>query len=230
MYPALPLLNALTAHLALLDPAGTILAVNTAWTDFARANEADALTITGVGVNYLAVCRAVVGADAPAAAAVATGITEVLTNQRDSFTYEYACHAPHEQRWFRLRVSSLGSAGGAVVVHEPITAAKRVAQTNAWLAAIVASSDDAIIGTTLDGQILSWNASAERIFGYPASQVIGQPLTRSMPPPLDAELTHLQSDDGEPRLYAEHALVCRDGQHSIVAISSSPIIASSLKQ
>ena len=220
---ALPLLNALTAHIALLDPVGTILAVNAAWTDFARANGADAPTTTGVGVNYLAVCRTTSGADASTATVVATGIAAVLAGQRDSFTYEYTCHAPHEQRWFRMRVTSLGSTVGAIVVHELITAAKQNAQTNAWLAAIVASSDDAIIGTTLAGQILSWNASAERIFGYPASQVIGQPFTRIMPPPLDVELMPLSPDDDDPRRYVEHALVRHDGQRIIVALNFAPI-------
>ena len=223
MQSALPLLNTLTAHIALLDPTGTIRAVNVAWMDFARANEADAPTTTGVGVNYLAVCRTTNGAEAPTATIVAIGIAAVLAGQRDTFIHEYTCHAPHEQRWFRMRVTSLGSTVGAIVVHELITAAKQNAQTNAWLEAIVTSSDDAIIGTTLDGQIFSWNASAERIFGHSAPQVIGQLLTRSMPPPLDAELAHFPPGDGEPYRYAEYALVRHDGQHSTIALSGSPI-------
>jgi len=45
-----------------------------------------------------------------------------------------------------------------------------------FLAAIVESSDDAIIGTTPDGRILSWNQGAEQIYGYIASEIVGQPL------------------------------------------------------
>ena len=225
MPPTLPLLNALTAHIALLDPTGSILAVNTAWFAFAQANGANAATATGVGMNYLAVCRAVTGEDAPLAAAVATGLAEMLAGQRDTFTCEYACHAPQEQRWFRLRATSLGNEAGVIVVHEPITADKRVAETNAWLAAIVASSDDAIIGTTLEGHILSWNASAERIFGYAAAQAIGQPITLLALPEQQTSAAHMlvRLRHGELIGATEQVGLRYDGQRITVALSFSPI-------
>ena len=50
------------------------------------------------------------------------------------------------------------------------------------LAAVVESSEDAILSETLDGTILSWNAGAERLYGYAAAEVIGQPVSRLAPP------------------------------------------------
>jgi PAS domain S-box-containing protein len=50
------------------------------------------------------------------------------------------------------------------------------------LAAIVETSDDAIIGRSLDGTILSWNLGAERLYGYKAEEVVGRPLALLVPP------------------------------------------------
>ena len=55
------------------------------------------------------------------------------------------------------------------------------------LAAIVASSDDAIVSKTLDGIITAWNHAAERIFGWTAAEAVGQPITLIIPPDRLAE-------------------------------------------
>jgi PAS domain S-box-containing protein len=60
-----------------------------------------------------------------------------------------------------------------------------------WLASIVESSDDAIIGKDLDGVIMSWNTGAERTFGYQAKEVIGKPVLILIPP---------ERHDEEPRI------------------------------
>ena len=63
----------------------------------------------------------------------------------------------------------------------------------ARLAAIVESSDDAIIGKDLSGIILSWNSGAERIFGYKAEEVVGKSITILIPPELLQEETEILS-------------------------------------
>jgi signal transduction histidine kinase/DNA-binding NarL/FixJ family response regulator len=119
-------IDALAAHLAILDDKGTIIAVNRAWRDFARANSGGTDGLCE-GVNYLAVCDAAAGRDADDAAAFAAGICAVMRGHRDQFALEYGCHAPTEKRWFIGRVTRVSGEGAAraVVVHENITARKQ---------------------------------------------------------------------------------------------------------
>jgi PAS domain S-box-containing protein len=74
-----------------------------------------------------------------------------------------------------------GNIVGAVNCFQDITERRRAEDAALRLAAIVASSDDAIVGKDLDGIITSWNAGAERIFGYLAEEIIGKPITILIP-------------------------------------------------
>ena len=65
-------------------------------------------------------------------------------------------------------------------------------ELQAQLAAIVTNSDDAIVSKNLDGIVQSWNAGAERIFGYTAGEMIGRPIIILLPPErIDEEATSL---------------------------------------
>lgn len=116
-------LDALPQHLAVLDQTGTIIKVNQAWQRFMLDNEGAELdNQIGVGANYLAVCRNVIGGDSWDAQQVIKGIKLVLTGEIPVFTFEYACHSVTEQRWFRLTVVPLpGENNGAIVTHTNIT-------------------------------------------------------------------------------------------------------------
>jgi diguanylate cyclase (GGDEF)-like protein/PAS domain S-box-containing protein len=93
------------------------------------------------------------------------------------------------------------------------------------LAAIVASSEDAIISKTLDGIVTSWNASAERIFGYSAQEMIGAPISRLIPSDrLDEELGILERiRHGEHIEHFETIRKRKDGELIDMSLSISPI-------
>src|SRR5262249_51236472 len=97
--------------------------------------------------------------------------------------------------------------------------------TEAVLAAIVDSSDDAIIGKTLEGKILTWNVGAERIFGYTAEEAIGKSITMLMPPErLPEEDTIIATlRRGERIEHFETVRVRKDGQRLDISLSVSPI-------
>jgi two-component system CheB/CheR fusion protein len=113
-------LNALPSHIAVLDKAGTITAVNRAWKIFGEQN---GHTASDIGVNYLEVLSRSEGEDADEAPKVAEGIRKVLSGETDFFSLEYPCHSPNEQRWFLLQVTPLEERGqnGVVVSHTNIT-------------------------------------------------------------------------------------------------------------
>lgn len=91
------------------------------------------------------------------------------------------------------------------------------------LAAIVNDSDDAIIGSNLTGVVTSWNGGAARLFGYPASEMIGQPLTRLVPPELAPEEAMLLGRvvAGERVPPFETVRRCANGQSVEISLSLS---------
>jgi signal transduction histidine kinase len=117
-------LDSLSAHIAIVDASGAVVAVNRAWREFATANGATGNV--SEGSNYLGVCDSAVGDQAEYAAAFAGGIRAVLSGEREVFAMEYPCHTPTERRWFIGRVTRFPADGLARVVisHEDITERK----------------------------------------------------------------------------------------------------------
>jgi PAS domain S-box-containing protein len=91
--------------------------------------------------------------------------------------------------------------------------------------AIVNSSEDAIIGKTVDGVITSWNPAAERMYGYPAADVIGKPMTILCPPDRVGEIKEILTriGQGERVSHYETARQRKDGSTFPAAVAVSPI-------
>jgi len=120
--------DALSAHIAILDENGTIVAVNKAWRDFAKKNG----TATHVceGDNYLLTCDAAARKGDADAREFVAGVRAVIEGEAKAFAMEYACHGPSERRWFVGRVTRFPGEGPTrvVVAHENITERKRQEQ------------------------------------------------------------------------------------------------------
>ena len=95
------------------------------------------------------------------------------------------------------------------------------------LAAVVASSEDAIVTETLDGSIETWNRSAERLFGYSAAEVIGRPIEIIVPPEVRAtgENSSLRVLTGQTAKHFETIGLTRDGQRIPISVSLSVVVA-----
>ena len=106
-----------------------------------------------------------------------------------------------------------------------ITDHRRGELAAAQLAAIVQSSEDAIIGKNLEGVVTSWNSGAEKIFGYAAVEMVGQPIVRLIPPdrlPEEVEILR-RIRRGENIRHLETLRVRKDGQLIDVSITTSAI-------
>ena len=118
-----------------------------------------------------------------------------------------------------------GSLLGVVLVFRDVTERRRAEETRARLAAIVDSSEEAIIGKTLEGIITSWNRGAERMYGYTADQVISQPIALLAPPDRPDEIPGILARlaRGEAIEHYETLRIRRDGQMIPVSLTISPI-------
>jgi two-component system cell cycle sensor histidine kinase/response regulator CckA len=124
-----------------------------------------------------------------------------------------------------IEVTAYPFTEGLTVVGQDVTQRIHANEVTARLAAIVASSDDAIIGKKLDGTITSWNQAAEEIFGYSAPEMIGNSVYRLIPSELhDSETEALRRvARGEPVEFAEVERIRKDGKRILIALTVSPI-------
>ena len=120
---------------------------------------------------------------------------------------------------------SSGEIAGVVLVFRDITERRAAEQVHARLAAIIDSSDDAIISKTLDGFIVTWNAAAERLLGYKAVEVVGRPITVVVPPERSEEEPRIlqQLQRGERVDHFETVRLAKDGSRIDVSLTISPV-------
>ena len=114
---------------------------------------------------------------------------------------------------------------GIVVNLRDVTEQKRTHESEARLAAIVESSDEAVVGADIDGQIISWNPGAERLYGYSQAEVIGRKPSFSAAPGESIDIDAIIRDATTSGVTAhfETTHVRKDGRRLLVSVGVSPI-------
>ncbi|MFI5336536.1 MAG: PAS domain S-box protein [Opitutales bacterium] len=217
-------LNALAAHVCVLDEQGTILSVNRAWREFAEAGADGARP--GVGAAYLEACG------------VAREIRAVLRGELPGYTWDYPCHSSEPPRWFEASATRIeGSEPPRVVVaHTEMTARKaaeeaRRASRGRWQGALDAAGDGAWEWDAATGMVCH-SSRLGAMMGFAPDETGYTPegwLERVHPDDRErvwaAASAHLK---GETPVYsAEYRLLCEDGGYKWIlargrAVESAP--------
>ena len=133
-------------------------------------------------------------------------------------------------RW-ALDRNTEGEPASILETNNDVTERKQADEARARLAAIVQSSEDAIVSKDLNSIIMSWNRGAERVFGFTAEEAIGQPITIIIPADRIQEEKYIlgRIRQGLPVEHYETVRRCKDGQLLDISLTVSPIVAPSGK-
>jgi PAS domain S-box-containing protein len=155
---------------------------------------------------------------------------ETALHNHSDYDIEYRVIPPGlPERWLAARGRGIyddtGDAIGMIGVVQDVTERKRLDMALHRLAAVVESSDDAIVSKDLNGIVQTWNPGAERIFGYSADEMIGGSILRLIPPELRDEETEIldRQRRGERIEHYETVRVTKDGRRIDVSLTVSPI-------
>lgn len=157
---------------------------------------------------------------------------EVLSRLQPGATESYECtritktaQAVRVLATVSLIVDDAGEVIGALRMEREIPINDALVETQSRLAAIVESSDDAIIGKNLKGIITSWNQAATHLFGYSAEEIVGQPILAIIPPELHSEEAEIlrKIRAGQRIDHYETRRVTKNGQMVDVSLTISPI-------
>ena len=208
------ILDAMSAHIALLDEHGVIRSVNAAWKIFATANGLQTQDF-GVGLSYLDLCDGIADHRADDVRKVAADIRAVLDGRAIEASIEYPCHSPTEERWYRMTVTPLrahdltGATRGAMVMHVDISERKR-----GELAALIDRTDAFVLVFDARGRIETVNPAFARATGWSALEAAARtagvwqlPLPTARAEVIRAEQT------------------CRDGSRFLAEWSVTPVTA-----
>ncbi|MEO7050808.1 MAG: PAS domain-containing protein [Rhodanobacter sp.] len=226
------ILNALPAHIAMLDVHGIIVAVNESWCQFGDRNACQN-DWHCVGMNYLEVCDRAYGNGTAGAHEAAQGIRSVLNGRSAIFSIEYACHSPDKRRWFLLTVTPLvaSSTHGAVVMHLDITGrvlnAQALEAQHMELRALFNAIPSMVWVRDTRSHIVRVNQRAADATGETITALQGKSLLEIYPEDADRyyadDLEVMRS--GSPKLGVVETVAAEDGTKLWMQIDKVPLIA-----
>jgi PAS domain S-box-containing protein len=228
-------LDALPAHIAVLDQHGAIMAVNAAWRRFTQAN-GYAGSGSGLGLKYLDICGQAVGIEPADARSVELGIRAVLAGEQVEFRYDYTCQGPDEPRWCTMRAVRLAGDQplGAIVTHEIVTqrqqsdplqprsektdpAVSELAATSSWLQALFDRAQDAFLLADDQGRYIDANTAACELAGYSRSELLRLSIVDLTPIAARGNLAMAWTTYVERGIRAgEFVLLRKDGSYVLV--------------
>ena len=202
-----------------VSPDGRWLRVNNKFCEIVGYSEDELLKMTFKQITH----PQDVGEDLAQAERLRAGTSETYSTEKRYI------HRDGSPVWVNLTVSpvrgQVHELRHFITVIEDITERKRIEEARFRLAAIVESSDDAIVSKDLNGVITSWNEAAVRIFGFAPEEAIGRPITIIIPPELHDEekqiLKRLRND--ERIQHYETIRVSKSGKKLNVSLTISPV-------
>ena len=172
-------LDGLSAHIAIVNDQGRIVAINAAWRRFATENGTDPDRV-GIGKDYLGVCEQASGDDRQAAIGFSEGIRAVLAGRAKTFEMDYPCHSPNQERWFCGRVTPFRGNGrpGVVVAHEDITGRKQaeraLQESEDLFRRVFDTSPNCVFIKDAHGHYLMVNQAMAELYGTSCKAMLGR--------------------------------------------------------
>ncbi len=224
------ILNALPAHIALLDRTGRILSVNETWRRFGTPPAIQGPGYS-VGLNYLEICDGADGGGSPEAREVAAGVRSVLGGKDGAFSIVYPCHSTTQERWFLLRVTPLAGErpNGAVVMQLDVTAERQAADqlraSERRFSGLLENVEMISMMLDCDGRITFCNDYLLRLTGWRREELMGRNwFDLFVPPELHenkratfARVIH----EPLPAWHHENELLTRSGERRLVRWNTS---------
>jgi PAS domain S-box-containing protein len=163
------IVDSLASGVALLDGNSTIVAVNEAWR---RSGRDAGASSDYVGRNYIEVCE---GSGELTALEAGAGLRRLANGESDLFELVYPCDRPEGREWYLMRAVPYagGDGGWTVVSHQDVTEARLDHERVVIQREVLNQIDAAVHITDVEGTVLTWNAAAERLFGWTAAQAMG---------------------------------------------------------